>query len=83
MSLTRRHFAGVAAALALRPVLARADSLARVGVLVLGSSAQRDDVDRQLLQGLNELGYVEGHNLLLEAPEAVAAVLTRALEATP
>lgn len=66
MSLTRRHFAGLAAALALRPALAQADGPARVGVLVLGSAAQRDDVDRQLLQGLNELGYVEGRNLVLE-----------------
>jgi putative ABC transport system substrate-binding protein len=66
MSLTRRHFAGLTAALALRPALARAESPARVGLLVLGSSAQRDDVDRQLLQGLNELGYEEGRNLLLE-----------------
>lgn len=66
MSLTRRHFAGLAAALALRPALAATDAPARVGVLVLGSSAQRDDVDRQLLLGLNELGYVEGRNLVLE-----------------
>jgi putative ABC transport system substrate-binding protein len=65
-SLTRRSLAGLAAALALRPALAQGASPARVGVLVLGSSEQRDDVDRQLLQGLNELSYVEGRNLLLE-----------------
>jgi putative tryptophan/tyrosine transport system substrate-binding protein len=64
--ITRRSFAALAAALALRPALAQAGSPARVGVLVLGSSAERDDVDRQLLRGLNELGYVEGRNLVLE-----------------
>lgn len=65
-ALSRRSFAALAAALALRPALAQAGSPARVGVLVLGSPAQRDDVDRQLLRGLNELGYVEGRNLVLE-----------------
>lgn len=64
--LTRRRLVSLAAALTLRPTLARDESPARVGVLVLGSSEQRDDVERQLAQGLNELGYVEGHNLLLE-----------------
>jgi putative tryptophan/tyrosine transport system substrate-binding protein len=65
-TLTRRCFAGLAAALALRPALAQGGAPARVGVLVLGSAAQRDDVDRHLAQGLNDLGYVEGHNLVLE-----------------
>ena len=65
-TFTRRSFASLAAALALRPALAQGGSSARVGVLVLGSSEQRDDVDRQLTQGLNALGYVEGRNLLLE-----------------
>jgi putative ABC transport system substrate-binding protein len=65
-SITRRQFAGLAATLAARPTLAQSASTARVGLLVLGSSEQRDDVDRQLLQGLSELGYVEGRNLLLE-----------------
>lgn len=45
--LTRRSFAGLAAALALRLALAQGGSSARVGVLVLGSSEQSDDVDRQ------------------------------------
>jgi putative ABC transport system substrate-binding protein len=64
--LTRRRLGCLAAALALRPALAQRGSPGRVGVLVLGSAEQRDDVDRRLLQGLNELGYVEGHNLVLE-----------------
>jgi hypothetical protein len=38
----RRGFAGLAAVLALRPALAQGGSPARVGVLVLGSSEQRD-----------------------------------------
>lgn len=64
-TLTRRSFAGLAAVLALRPALAQGSSPARVGVLVLSSSEQRDDVDPQLAQGLNQIGYVEGRNLLL------------------
>jgi putative ABC transport system substrate-binding protein len=50
------------------PVLAQysAQSPAHVGVLILGSAEQRDEVDRNLAKGLNELGYVEGRNLVLE-----------------
>jgi putative ABC transport system substrate-binding protein len=64
MSLKRRSLLWLGAALAARP--ARSKTPPRVGLLVLGSAAQRDDVEHQLLQGLNELGYVEGRNLLLE-----------------
>ncbi|HWH82037.1 MAG TPA: ABC transporter substrate-binding protein [Burkholderiaceae bacterium] len=39
---------------------------ARIGLLLLGAPGQRDEVDRNLLIGLNELGYAEGRNLLLE-----------------
>jgi putative ABC transport system substrate-binding protein len=66
MSLTRRQFAGMAAALALRSAQSQGGTPAQVGLLLLGSPEQRDDVDRQLLLGLNRLGYVEGRNLLLE-----------------
>jgi putative ABC transport system substrate-binding protein len=66
MTLTRRELFGLGAALACRPALAQSAAPALVGVLILGSAAQRDDVERQLLQGLNELGYVEGRNLVLE-----------------
>jgi putative tryptophan/tyrosine transport system substrate-binding protein len=43
-----------------------AASPARVGLLFLGSPEQRDEIDRNLLAGLAELGYVEGRNLVLE-----------------
>jgi putative ABC transport system substrate-binding protein len=66
MTLTRRDLLGLGAALAVRPVRVQAATPAQVGVLILGSAAQRDDVERQLLQGLNELGYVEGGNLVFE-----------------
>ena len=39
---------------------------AHVGLLLLGAPEQRDEVDRNLVIGLNELGYVEGRNLALE-----------------
>lgn len=57
-----------AAALAAWPARAQnaAPSPARIGLLFLGSAEQRDEVDRNLLQGLSELGYVEGRNLVLE-----------------
>jgi len=66
MNLTRRAFACLGAAMAVPHVRAKSPSPAQVAVLILGSAEQRDDVDRQLLLGLNELGYVEGHNLVLE-----------------
>lgn len=66
MTLRRRDLLGLGAALACRPALVHGAGPAQVGVLILGSEAQRDDVERQLLQGLTELGYVEGRNLVLE-----------------
>ena len=53
-SFTRSGLEGLAPALALRPALAQGGSPARVGVPVLGSHKQRDDDDRDLLQGLIE-----------------------------
>lgn len=64
MATNRRTLLGLGAALAARPVLSQAPP--QVGLLVLGSAEQRDDVEHRLVQGLNELGYVEGRNLLLE-----------------
>lgn len=66
MNSTRRRLLGLAAALAARPVPARDASPAQVGLLVLGSAEQRDTVAQNLAQGLGELGYVEGRNLVLE-----------------
>ena len=57
-----------AAALSAWPVRAQtaAASPARIGLLFVGSPEQRDEIDRNLLAGLAELGYVEGRNLVLE-----------------
>ena len=57
-----------AAALAAWPARAQnaAPPPARIGLLFLGSPEQRDEVDRNLLLGLSELGYIEGRNLVLE-----------------
>ena len=46
--------------------LAAAATPAHIGVLFLGSPEQRDEVDRNLLAGLSELGYLEGRDLVLE-----------------
>jgi len=57
---------GLALALALAPLVAEAqpaEKLARIGYLGLGSAA---DAPKALLQGLRELGYVEGQNLVIE-----------------
>src|SRR2546427_11099593 len=57
---------GLALALALAPLVAEAqpaEKLARIGYLSLVSAA---DTPKALLQGLRELGYVEGQNLVIE-----------------
>jgi len=57
---------GLVLALALAPLVAEAqpaEKLARIGYLSLGSAA---DTPKALLQGLRELGYVEGQNLVIE-----------------
>ena len=66
MNSTRRALWMLLAALAARPAHARDGTPARVGLLVLGSAEQRDAVAQNLAQGLGELGYVEGRNLVLE-----------------
>lgn len=62
--------AGMATALALSPAGAQSKSgetgPAQIGLLFLGSPEQRDEIDHNLLLGLNEFGYVEGRNLVLE-----------------
>ena len=70
MELDRRTLLCLGAALAARPVgsqpQGQAQAKAQVGLLILGSAEQRDEVERQLLLGLSELGYSEERNLLLE-----------------
>jgi len=70
MDSTRRNLllALSAAAFAARPghALAAVTTPAHIGVLFLGSSEQRDEIDRNLLVGLGELGYVEGRDVVLE-----------------
>lgn len=65
--------AGVAGAatFALRPPSwaqgpASAPARAHIGLLVAGSYEQRGEIERNLVKGLAELGYVEGRNLVLE-----------------
>jgi putative tryptophan/tyrosine transport system substrate-binding protein len=70
--MTKRRALVLAASTAamLPPWPARAQNAAtapaRVALLFLGSPEQRDEIDRNLLAGLAELGYVEGRNLVLE-----------------
>jgi putative ABC transport system substrate-binding protein len=66
MDRNRRLLLTLASALAASRAVAQGSAPARVGMLVLGSAAQRDAVERQLLLGLNELGFVEGRNLVFE-----------------
>ena len=65
----RRLVIAASAAAALPPWAARGQGVvaspARVGLLFLGSPEQRDEIDRNLLAGLAELGYAEGRNLVL------------------
>jgi len=42
------------------------DKKAHIGILVGGSQAQRGHLERALLEGLREQGYIEGKNLVLE-----------------
>lgn len=42
------------------------DKTAHIGLLVGGSAAQRGHLERALLEGLREQGYVEGKNLIIE-----------------
>jgi putative ABC transport system substrate-binding protein len=42
------------------------EKTAHIGILVGGSLAQRGHLEKALLQGLREQGYVEGKNLVLE-----------------
>lgn len=66
----RRTVVQSAFAATLSPWISRAQSAAaspaRVALLFLGSPEQRDEIDRNLLAGLAELGYVQGRNLVLE-----------------
>jgi putative ABC transport system substrate-binding protein len=72
MSVNRRKLLAAASTLAAglvgwpARVSAAVPVPARVGLLLLGAPEQRDEVDRNLVIGLNELGYAEGRNLVLE-----------------
>ena len=48
------------------PAWAPAPASAHIGLLVAGSYEQRGEIERNLVKGLAELGYVEGRNLVLE-----------------
>ena len=61
--------AAAAVALALDPARAQTGTtppLAHIGLMVAGSYEQRSEIERNLVKGLAELGYVEGRNLVLE-----------------
>ncbi|MEJ7669581.1 MAG: ABC transporter substrate-binding protein [Casimicrobiaceae bacterium] len=42
------------------------DKKVHIGILVMGSLAQRGHLEQELLRGLREQGYIEGKNLVLE-----------------
>ena len=74
MNQARRMMVRVGAAgavmRAIRPVWAQTaaapPATAHIGLLVAGSYEQRGEVERNLVKGLAEHGYVEGRNLVLE-----------------
>ena len=68
MNAHRRHLLALLTAAAAGSLAGRATAAppAHIGMLFLGSPEQRDEVDRNLLAGLTELGYVEGRDLVLE-----------------
>jgi putative ABC transport system substrate-binding protein len=66
--MRRRKFLGVLAGGAAWPLAARAQQakVYRVGVLSAGHREARTPTWAAFQQGLRELGYVEGHNIILE-----------------
>jgi putative ABC transport system substrate-binding protein len=75
--MDRRTFIGAFASglvIAQSPAEAqRATKVARVGFLSLNLAA-RTHLYEAFLQGLRELGYVEGHNVVIEIPDAKATL---------
>jgi phosphoribosylcarboxyaminoimidazole (NCAIR) mutase len=69
--MRRREFIALAGAAAALPFVASAQpkSIPRLGVL-LYSNPQSDPQMTAVLHGLNDLGYVEGRNILIETPQA-------------
>ena len=68
-NVVRRRFlllAGMLPAAALVHAQGLAVTTARIGILVGGGFAQRGHLERALLEGLREQGYVEGRNLVVE-----------------
>jgi putative tryptophan/tyrosine transport system substrate-binding protein len=67
IAIGRREFiAGLGGAVATWPLVARAQNttrMARIGYLTLIDPSSADDA---LLQGLRDLGWVEGQNMLIE-----------------
>src|SRR5438046_1692863 len=67
--ISRRTFAVAVAGVVLgRPPVVRAqqaEKVYRIGCLMIGAQ-QSGDVFREFVEGMRELGYVEGRNLVLE-----------------
>src|SRR5215470_406919 len=68
--MDRRAFLGtIAGGLLAAPVAARAQStgkLPRVGILTPGNAVPTEDLVQAFRAGMRELGYIEGHNIILE-----------------
>jgi putative ABC transport system substrate-binding protein len=68
--MRRREFIGAIGSAAFWPLTASAESVGKlpvIGILWNGASAEKVALARQpLLQGLAELGYIRGKNILLE-----------------
>lgn len=62
----RRRFITAAASAFAAPLGARAQSRRRIGVLVPGSVPDPSSYPQPLLQGLRELGWIEGENIVIE-----------------
>jgi len=66
--LTRAALVGLGAMIFLAPVVAAQSPVkaARIGVLATGTASTQAVRDEAFRQGLNELGYVEGRNIVIE-----------------
>jgi putative ABC transport system substrate-binding protein len=74
--IDRRTFLSTVAVGVLTPPLAAqtppAGKVPRIGILTLRRPGMASPYTEALMQGLRELGYVEGRNLVIEFPDAVA-----------
>jgi len=73
--MDRRNFlSGVAIGLMATPLAAQAPppgTTARIGILTLRPPGDSNPINKALMQGFRERGYIEGRNLVIEYPDAL------------